>query len=77
MRLFRKDKSDMTFIRVSIEEENFLLRGSVLRNNKFVIGVVTFTGHDTKIMLNTNRPRPKKSKVELDMNKEIMLIWMS
>lgn len=77
LRLFRKDKTDENFLRVHCEEENFVLRGSILKNTAFIIGVVTFTGHESKIMLNSNRPRPKKSKVELDMNRKIILIWLS
>lgn len=44
---------------------NFLLRGSSLRNTEWILGVVTFTGHETRIMMNSTRTRPKKSKLEL------------
>lgn len=54
---------------------NFLLRGCNLRNVKYVIGVVSYTGyfmfliisHDTKIMLNSFKARSKKSKLEVLM----------
>ena len=34
----------------SLNAENLLLRGCMLRNTDFVIGIVVFTGHKTKIM---------------------------
>ena len=40
-------------VRVSLDPENVLLRGSSLRNTEWVIGVVVFAGHETKLMMNT------------------------
>lgn len=51
---------------VSIGIDNFILRGCSLRNTKSIIGLSTYTGHDTKIMLNSVRAKPKKSKVYLN-----------
>ena len=36
----------------AITINNLLLRGCTLRNTKWAIGIVVFTGDDTKIMLN-------------------------
>jgi len=44
------DKAEMKQEAITINE--LLLRGCSLRNTKWVIGVVVFTGEDTKIMLN-------------------------
>lgn len=53
----------------SINFNNFLLRGCVLKNIRNIYGLVAYTGHDTKIMLNSFKARSKKSKLELLMQK--------
>ncbi|KAK7455125.1 hypothetical protein VKT23_010996 [Stygiomarasmius scandens] len=52
---------------------NMLLRGTVLRNTGWVIGVVLFTGEDTKIVLNSGGTPSKRSKVERQMNPQVFL----
>ncbi len=37
-------------LQLSLNIDNLLLRGSVLRNSDLVLGVVIYQGHDTKIM---------------------------
>ena len=49
-----------------------LLRGAYLRNTKWVLGAVIFTGLDTKIMRNAEPGRNKTSNVEELMNKMIV-----
>jgi len=44
--------------------DQFILRGCSVRNTGSVIGIASYTGHDTKIMMNSVRAKPKKSKVE-------------
>jgi len=39
--------------------KNLLLRGAFLRNTKWIIGVVVYTGEDTKIMRNAEPSRIK------------------
>ncbi|KAJ7633042.1 hypothetical protein FB45DRAFT_521378 [Roridomyces roridus] len=48
-----------------------LLRGTVLRNTRWVIGLVLFTGEDTKIVLNSSGTPSKRSKVERQMNPQV------
>jgi len=43
------------------------LRGCNLRNVKYVFGLVAYTGHDTKIMMNSYKARTKRSKLEVKM----------
>ena len=38
---------------VPLSVDQILLRGSNLRNTDFIYGIVTFTGHETKIMKNS------------------------
>ncbi|KAJ7097515.1 hypothetical protein C8R44DRAFT_366257 [Mycena epipterygia] len=51
---------------VSINE--LLLRGCALRNTTWVVGLVVFTGEDTKIMLNGGETPSKRSKIERETN---------
>jgi len=48
-----------------------LLRGTVLRNTKWVIGLVLYTGEDTKIVLNSGGTPSKRGKVERQMNPQV------
>lgn len=52
----------------SIDLSMMLLRGTVLRNTRWVIGIVLFTGRDTKIVLNSGGTPSKRSRVERQMN---------
>ncbi|CAJ0766181.1 13954_t:CDS:10 [Entrophospora sp. SA101] len=45
-----------------------LLRGCILRNTEWVIGLVIFTGTDTKIMLNSGDTPSKRSRIEIETN---------
>ncbi|KAG6835961.1 hypothetical protein H0H93_012827 [Arthromyces matolae] len=45
-----------------------LLRGCILRNTRWAIGVVLFTGQDSKVVLNSGDTPSKRSKVERQMN---------
>ncbi|PWZ00177.1 phospholipid-translocating P-type ATPase [Testicularia cyperi] len=50
-----------------------LLRGCALRNTEWVIGVVVFTGEDTKIMLNSGETPSKRSKIEKETNFNVIV----
>lgn len=52
---------------------NILLRGCFLRNTKWVIGVVVFTGDDTKIMLNSGITPTKQSRLSRELNHYVLL----
>lgn len=52
---------------ISIDNTSILLRGCVLKNTDFVIGLVTFVGRYSKIMQNTIKTKPKKSDLERKM----------
>ena len=53
-----------------------LLRGTVLRNTAWVIGVVLFTGDDSKIVLNSGGTPSKRSKVERQMNPQVYVFCL-
>ncbi|KAJ6515969.1 phospholipid-translocating ATPase [Mycena sanguinolenta] len=50
-----------------------LLRGTVLRNTQWVIGVVLYAGLDTKIVMNSGGTPSKRSKVERQMNPQVLI----
>jgi phospholipid-translocating ATPase len=52
---------------------DLLLRGCTLRNTEWVIGLVAFTGPDTKIMLNGGDTPSKRSKIEKETNFNVVV----
>lgn len=55
-------------LKEAITINELLLRGCALRNTAWVIGLVAFTGADTKIMLNQGQTPSKRSKIEKETN---------
>lgn len=51
-----------------ISINNLLLRGCNVRNTEWVLGVVLFTGAETKIMLNSGITPSKRAKISRDLN---------
>ena len=51
-----------------LDSNQFLLRGASLKNTKFIIGIVAFTGKDTKLMKNSEAVKFKMSNVEKKLN---------
>jgi len=47
-----------------------------LKNTDYLIGMTTYTGHNTKIMKNSVKAKPKRSKMENLMNKFIIQIFI-
>jgi len=60
--------------REAIQPSNILLRGCVLRNTDWVIGLVVNTGHDTKIMMSSTETLTKTSNFEVRASVEILRI---
>ncbi|KAG6887394.1 hypothetical protein C0992_012440 [Termitomyces sp. T32_za158] len=56
-----------------IDMQMVLLRGTVLRNTAWVIGVVMYTGQDTRIVMNSGGTPSKRSKVERQMNPQVFI----
>lgn len=51
----------------SIDNSHILLRGCSLQNSSWIYGLVCYTGHDSKIMMNLFKARAKKSHIEYIM----------
>ncbi|CAG8435412.1 9133_t:CDS:10 [Ambispora gerdemannii] len=60
-------------IKVPINLNAMLLRGCVLKNTEWVIGLVVFTGTDTKLALNSGKTPSKRSRIEKQMNPQILI----
>ncbi|KAK4043743.1 hypothetical protein C8A01DRAFT_12732 [Parachaetomium inaequale] len=52
----------------AISIDNMLLRGCNLRNTEWALGVVVFTGHDTKIMMNAGITPSKRPRIARELN---------
>lgn len=61
---------------MSLSQDHLLLRGSSLRNTDWVIGVVCYTGHDTRIMRNSVSSKQKFSNLEVLITKSIVIIFL-
>ncbi|XP_042316513.1 phospholipid-transporting ATPase VA isoform X2 [Sceloporus undulatus] len=58
--------------KVALYKENLLLRGCTIRNTEVVSGIVIYAGHETKALLNNSGPRYKRSKLERQMNVDVL-----
>jgi len=59
---------------IALDAENVLLRGAVVRNTEWVIGVVFFTGTDTKLVQNSVKAKSKFSQLDILLNKIVAAI---
>ena len=59
-----------------LNNDNVLLRGMSLRNVEEVIGIVVYTGHETKIQMNTVKSSYKVSKMMDLTNYAIFYIFI-
>ena len=51
--------------------ENFLPRGTILKNTTEAICVVIYVGAETKIRLNTSKRIEKRSEIEKNLDKHL------
>ena len=58
-----------------IDHKQLLLKGAKLKNTKWIIGLIIYTGHNCKIMKNSKEPRAKYSTVEKLMNNRLIFIF--
>ncbi|KAI0542746.1 hypothetical protein GGR58DRAFT_451816 [Xylaria digitata] len=73
-------KWEQSFPEIGVKEmsepitiDNLLLRGCNLRNTEWVLGVVVFTGHDTKIMMNAGATPSKRARIARELNVNVLL----
>ena len=58
-----------------IDQKQLLLKGAKLKNTKWIIGLIIYTGHNCKIMKNSKDPRIKYSTIESIMNNRLIFIF--
>ncbi|KAL1918098.1 uncharacterized protein VTP21DRAFT_3364 [Calcarisporiella thermophila] len=58
-----------------LDPTQILLRGAQLRNTSWVYGIVVFTGHETKLMLNSNKKPSKQSNLTKITNLNILYLF--
>lgn len=58
-----------------IDNNNILLRGCTLKNTKWMLGVIVFTGNETKLMINSKTPPHKRSNVERRVNRYLIIVF--
>ena len=63
-------------IQFPISERQMLLKGSILKNTSWIVGIVIYTGMNNKIILNSKKPRTKMSVIEKKMNKYLIGIFI-
>ncbi|MED6110245.1 Phospholipid-transporting ATPase 3, partial [Stylosanthes scabra] len=54
-----------------------LLRGCSLRNTEYIVTVVIFTGHETKVMMNSMNVPSKRSTLERKLDKLILALFVT
>lgn len=56
----------------AITINELLLRGCAIRNTTWIIGIVAYTGADSKIMLNQGETPSKRSKIDKETNFNVL-----
>ncbi|OEL13091.1 Phospholipid-transporting ATPase 3 [Dichanthelium oligosanthes] len=60
---------------IPLSPNQLLLRGCSLRNTVYIIGAVIFTGHETKVMMNSMNVPSKRSTLEKKLDKLILALF--
>ena len=59
-----------------MDAKQLLLKGAKLKNTKWILGIVIYTGHDCKLMKNAKDPVTKFSSLESLMNSGLIMIFI-
>ncbi|KAI8879959.1 phospholipid-translocating P-type ATPase [Backusella circina FSU 941] len=59
----------------ALDPTQLLLRGAQLRNTSWIYGIVVFTGHESKLMLNSSKKPSKVSNVTRITNRNILYLF--
>jgi phospholipid-translocating ATPase len=58
-------------LKLPISINELLLRGCIMRNTDWAIGIVVYTGADTKLIMNSGETPSKRSMIEKQMNPQV------
>jgi magnesium-transporting ATPase (P-type) len=56
--------------------KNFILRGSQVRNTKYVLGMVVYSGPETKLALSKKKAPAKLSQIDKFMNRILLFVFV-
>ena len=71
-----EENPENKMVKIPLDAKQLLLKGAKLKNTKWVIGIVIYTGHDCKLMKNAKDPISKFSSVESLMNSGLIIIFL-
>lgn len=60
--------------KMPLDHQQFLPRGSVLKNTAWVYGLAVYTGHETRIMQNSRSSRLKRTRMEVLTDRQSLFI---
>jgi len=61
---------------VPVSATQLLLRGARLRNTSWVYGLVVYTGHESKLLMNSTKAPLKRSTVDIVTNYQIIFLFV-
>jgi magnesium-transporting ATPase (P-type) len=61
---------------IGVDDTQLLLKGSVLKNVKYVVGVVVYTGNETKMRMNAQGARSKMSNFNWRVNLVVAILFL-
>ncbi len=67
------DPSSGRMNQMTLSEKNLLLRGSVIKATEWCVGIVVYTGADSKLALNSKAPPSKVSSIDRIVNKTLLI----
>ena len=59
-----------------LEPRQLLLKGTKLRNTQWILGIIIYTGHNTKLMLNAKKSKIKYSRLDILLNRLLIGIFI-
>ena len=71
-----EDSKEENTYRIPLDAKQLLLKGAKLKNTKWILGIVIYTGHDCKLMKNAKDPITKFSSLESLMNSGLIMIFI-
>ncbi|KAJ3117734.1 hypothetical protein HDU96_005864 [Phlyctochytrium bullatum] len=70
------EDADKVHRQIPIGANGILLRGCVLRNTSWVIGIAVYTGAESKIMMNSGNTPSKRSRIDRQLNPLVMVNFL-
>lgn len=72
---FPASSQEQQELKVPLEFRNLILRGSELRNTKWIFGLVAYAGHETKLSLSRKISPVKFSRIDILLNRVMLALF--